>query len=244
MRHAWVIRLSSSPSIQIRKAYCTDISNYRELERAYNTATKYSHAVIVEKYIPGNDYRLLVVGGKMVAAAQRKPPCIMGDGIRSIRELIDIENENPMRGSDHEKPLTWIRLDDMSKQVLAKEGYDEDSIPEKGRTVLLRHNGNLSTGGTASDCTQEVHPENARIAVAAAQLMELDIAGIDITCIDISKPLTSENGALIEVNAAPGLRMHLFPSQGQQECSRGYTSDISGRKAIQCSDCLRHRLKR
>lgn len=197
------------------KGVFTDISNYRELERAYNTATKYSHAVIVEKYIPGNDYRLLVVGGKMVAAAQRKPPCIMGDGIRSIRELIDIENENPMRGSDHEKPLTWIRLDDMSKQVLAKEGYDEDSIPEKGRTVLLRHNGNLSTGGTASDCTQEVHPENARIAVAAAQLMELDIAGIDITCIDISKPLTSENGALIEVNAAPGLRMHLFPSEGQ-----------------------------
>lgn len=197
------------------KGVFTDITNYRELELAYHTASKYSHAVIVEKHIPGNDYRLLVVGGKMVAAAQRKPPSIIGDGIRSIRQLIDIENENPLRGSDHEKPLTWIKSDDMSKQVLAKEGYDENSIPEHGRTVLLRHNGNLSTGGTASDCTQVVHPENARIAVTAAQLMELDIAGIDITCIDISKPLTHDNGALIEVNAAPGLRMHIFPSEGQ-----------------------------
>ena len=197
------------------KGVFTDISSYRELEIAYQTASKYSHAVIVEKHIPGNDYRLLVVGGKMVAAAQRKPPSIIGDGIRSIRELINIENENPLRGSDHEKPLTWIKLDDMSKQVLAKEGYDENSIPERGRIVPLRHNGNLSTGGTASDCTQEVHPENERIAVTAAQLMELDIAGIDITCMDISKPLTHENGALIEVNAAPGLRMHLFPSEGQ-----------------------------
>jgi len=197
------------------KGVFTDITNCRELELAYHTASKYSHAVIVEKYIPGNDYRLLVVGGKMVAAALRKPPFVVGDGIRSIRQLIDIENENPMRGLDHEKPLTFIKLDDMSRQVLAKEGLDENSILEKGRIVLLRHNGNLSTGGMASDCTREVHPENARIAVQAAQLMELDIAGIDITCIDISKPLTSENGALIEVNAAPGLRMHLFPSEGQ-----------------------------
>jgi cyanophycin synthetase len=197
------------------KGVFADITNYRELEHAYHTASKYSHAVIVEKYIPGNDYRLLVVGGKMVAAALRKPPSIIGDGIRSIRQLIDIENENPMRGLDHEKPLTWIKLDDMSRQVLAKEGYDENSIPEQGKIVVLRYNGNLSTGGTASDCTQEVHPENARIAVTAAHLMELDIAGIDITCVDISKPLTPENGALIEVNAAPGLRMHLFPSEGQ-----------------------------
>ena len=197
------------------KGVFTDITNSTELEAAYYTASKYSHAVIVEKFISGNDYRLLVVDGKMVAAAQRKPPSVTGDGIRSIRQLINIENENPLRGSDHEKPLTWVRLDDMSKQLLAKKGYNEDSILEQGKTVPLRNNGNLSTGGTAADCTQEVHPENARLAVIAAQLMELDIAGIDITCTDISKPLTPEYGALIEVNAAPGLRMHLFPTEGQ-----------------------------
>lgn len=208
------------------KGVFTDISNIMEFRLAYRIASKYSHAVIVEKFIPGNDYRLLVVDGKMVAAAQRKPPSVIGDGIRSIRQLIDIENENPLRGSDHEKPLTWIKLDDISRQVLAKKGYDEDSIPEQGEMVPLRNNGNLSTGGTAADCTLEVHPENVRMAVTAAQAMELDIAGIDITCIDISKPLTAENGALIEVNAAPGLRMHLFPTEGQPRNVAGDILDM------------------
>jgi len=197
------------------KGVFTNITSKSELELAYNTAIRYSHAVIVEKYISGKDYRLLVVGGKMVAAAQRIPPFVIGDGIHSIRQLVDMENKNPLRGSDHEKPLTLIRLDDMSKQVLAKHNYDENTIPKPGEKVFLRYNGNLSTGGTARDCTDEVHPENASLAVRAAELMELDIAGIDITCEDISKPLTPGNGALIEVNAAPGLRMHLYPSEGQ-----------------------------
>lgn len=197
------------------KGVFINISDSEELVTAFHAAIKYSRAVIVEKHIPGRDYRLLTVGGKMVAAAERKPPEIIGDGVHTIKQLVDKENENPFRGSDHEKPLTVIKLDDMSRQVLAKEGFDENSIPAQGRRVRLRYNGNLSTGGTARDCTEDVHPHNARMAVKAAELLELDIAGIDITCEDISKPLDSDNGAVIEVNVAPGLRMHLYPSEGQ-----------------------------
>lgn len=196
------------------KGVFTNIGDIKELEKAYETAARYSHAVLVEKHIPGKDYRLLVVGGKMVAAAERRAPFVIGDGINTIKQLIDIENRNPLRGEDHEKPLTIIRIDDMTRQVLAKSGYDENSIPPAGEKVQLRFNGNLSTGGTARDCTDEVHPYNAELAVKAAQLMELDIAGIDITCGDISAPLDEENGAIIEVNAAPGLRMHIYPTEG------------------------------
>jgi len=197
------------------KGVFTNITSIAELEAAFNTAINYSHAVLVEKYIQGKDYRLLVVGGKMVAAAERRAPVVTGDGIHSIRELVDIENRNPLRGADHEKPLTVIKIDDMSRQVLAKYGYTEDTIPQAGEKVTLRYNGNLSTGGTARDCTDEVHPYNAELAVRAAELMELDIAGIDITCTDISEPLMDGSGALIEVNAAPGLRMHIYPTEGK-----------------------------
>lgn len=205
------------------KGVFTNITNMKELEDAFDTATRYSHAVLVERHIPGKDHRLLVVGGKMAAAAERRAPFVTGNGINTIRQLVDIENRNPLRGADHEKPLTIIRIDDMSRQVLAKCGYNEDSIPPAGEKVMLRFNGNLSTGGTARDCTDEVHPYNAELAVNAARLMELDIAGIDITCNDISKPLDEDNGAVIEVNAAPGLRMHLYPTEG---ISRNVAGDI------------------
>ena len=197
------------------KGVFINISSSEELVTAFHAAVKYSRAVIVEKHIPGKDYRLLTVGEKMAAAAERKPPKIVGDGVHTVKQLIDMENENPLRGSDHEKPLTKIKLDDMSRQVLTKEGYDENSIPAQGVSVLLRYNGNISTGGTARDCTDEVHPDNARLAVRAAEILGLDIAGIDITCEDISMPLTADNGAVIEVNVAPGLRMHLYPAEGK-----------------------------
>ena len=197
------------------KGVFINISDHEELVTAYYSAVKYSRAMIVEKHIYGKDYRLLAVGGKMVAAAERKPPAVVGDGIHTISQLVEMENMNPLRGSDHEKPLTIIKVDDMSRQVLAKAGFNENSIPEDGKQVMLRYNGNLSTGGTARDCTEEVHPHNAWLAVKAAESLGLDIAGIDITCEDISKPLTSDNGAVIEVNAAPGLRMHLYPTEGQ-----------------------------
>ena len=196
------------------KGVFTDINSIEELEAAFATATRFSRAVIVEKHITGRDFRLLAVGGRIVAAAERVPPNITGDGRHTVRELVDIENNNPLRGFDHEKPLTKIKLDDMSKQVMAKAGFSENSIPDAGCRVMLRFNGNISTGGTAIDCTGEVHPHNAWLAVKAAELLHLDVAGIDITCEDISKPVTDENGAVIEVNAAPGLRMHLYPSVG------------------------------
>jgi cyanophycin synthetase len=196
------------------KGVFTDISSMEELETAYAAATKFSRAVIVERHIRGKDYRLLAVGGKLAAAAERIPPCVFGDGLHTIRELVDRENENPSRGFDHEKPLTKIRLDGISRQVLAKAGYEENSIPPKGVRVVLRYNGNISTGGTAVDCTDIVHPYNAMLAVKAAELLNLDVAGVDITCEDISKPVTEGDGAIIEVNAAPGLRMHLYPSAG------------------------------
>lgn len=205
------------------KGVFINISDSEELISVFDSAIKYSRAVVVEKHIPGKDYRLLVVGGKMVAAAERKPPEVLGDGVHTVKELIEIENLNPLRGVDHEKPLTIIKLDDMSRQVLAKEGFDEGSIPEKGRHVMLRYNGNISTGGTARDCTEEVDLYNAQLAVRAAEALGLDIAGIDITCKDISTPLTSDNGAVIEVNAAPGLRMHLYPTEG---LARNVAGDI------------------
>jgi len=197
------------------KGVFANITDEEELIKAFNTATTYSRAVLVEKHIEGADYRLLVVGDRMVAASERIPPEIVGDGVHTIRELVEIENRNPLRGYDHEMPLTKIKLDAMSLQVLKKAGYDESSILRKGVRVPLRYNGNLSTGGTARDCTEEVHPENAQLAVRAAKALGLDVAGVDITCADISEPLTYDNGAVIEVNAAPGLRMHLHPTFGK-----------------------------
>ncbi len=197
------------------KGVYTDINCIQELEAAFATATRFSRAVIVEKHIPGKDYRLLAVGGRIVAAAERVPPNVVGDGMHTIRELVNRENTNPLRGFDHEKPLTKIKLDELSKQIMAKAGYDENSVPNAGCRVMLRFNGNISTGGTAIDCTENVHPHNAWLAVRAAELLQLDVAGIDITCCDISQPVTAENGSVIEVNAAPGLRMHLYPTVGK-----------------------------
>lgn len=217
------------------KGVFTNIREQRELEEAFRTAVQYSRAVIVEKYIPGKDYRLLVINGKLAAAAERKPPVVTGDGISTIRQLVDMENRNPLRGSDHEKPLTYIRIDEMSRQVLAKYGYDENSVPAKGDRVLLRYNGNLSTGGTARDCTEEVHPSIAGLAVKAASLMNLDVAGIDITCENISEPLTNQSGALIEVNAAPGLRMHIYPTEGKSYNVAGDILDMLYPSGSPCS---------
>lgn len=217
------------------KGVFTNIRDPRELEEAFHTAVQYSRAVIVEKYIPGKDFRLLVIDGKLAAAAERKPPVVIGDGISTIGQLVDKENENPLRGSDHEKPLTYIKIDEMSRQVLAKSGYDENSIPDKGVGVLLRYNGNLSTGGTARDCTGEVHPAIAELAVKAARLMNLDVAGIDITCENISEPLTPKNGALIEVNAAPGLRMHIYPTEGESRNVAGNILDMLYPAGAPCS---------
>ena len=196
------------------KGVTINVNDSTELEKAYYEALSYSRKVIVEDYIKGYDYRVLVVGGRVSAVAKRIPPCVTGDGIHNILELINIENENPLRGNDHEKPLTKLRLDDIAMSCLAAQGLSEKYIPSLGEKIFVRHNANLSTGGTAINCTELIHPQNAAYAIAAADALNLDVAGIDFVCPDIAIPI-NKGGSIIEVNAAPGLRMHMYPSEGQ-----------------------------
>ncbi|MDP9751035.1 cyanophycin synthetase [Thermoanaerobacter pentosaceus] len=192
-----------------------NITNGEEVSIAYRNAKAYSDLVIVEKHINGKHYRVLVVGEKVVAVAEKIPAHVIGDGIHTIEELVEIENKNPLRGKGHEKPLTKLTIDTISKLTLKKQGFDLQDVPKKGKKVFLRESANLSTGGIAIDKTDEIHPNNIEIAVRAAKAIGLDIAGIDITMEDIKKPLTEKNGAIIEINASPGIRMHHYPSKGK-----------------------------
>jgi len=205
------------------KGVTANIGEENLLRIAYKLASSFAPRVMVEKYIKGKDYRILVVGDQVSAAAERKPPYIVGDGFHSISELVAAENQNINRGIGHEKPLTIIKLDAVANEFLARSGLETHNIPEAGEIVYLRENGNLSTGGSARDCTAEIHPLNKALAVTAAKIIGLEVAGIDVVTDDISQVLTSLNGAIIEVNAAPGLRMHLYPTEGQ---SRNVAADI------------------
>jgi cyanophycin synthetase len=156
-----------------------------------------------------------VVGDKLVAAARREPPQVVGDGERSVRELVEQVNLDPRRGDGHGTSLTKIRFDDIAIGTLAQNGLTPDSVPASGQRVVLRNNANLSTGGSATDVTDDVHPEVAARAVAAAHMIGLDICGVDLVCDSVLKPIEDQNGGIVEVNAAPGLRMHLAPSFGK-----------------------------
>ncbi len=171
--------------------------------------------VIVEKHVVGRDFRILVINGKMEAAAERIPPHIVGNGVHAVGEWIEIMNNSPERGEGHEKPLTRIKLDAYTQNLLHKQRIDFNDVPAMNQVVWLRESGNISTGGIAVDCTEEVHPKNKAFAELAAQTLGLDIAGIDMVIPDIKTPLTWENGAIVEVNAAPGIRMHLYPVKGE-----------------------------
>jgi cyanophycin synthetase len=173
--------------------------------------------VIVESYITGRDYRCLVIGGKLAAVAERVPASVTGDGVRSIRELVDATNADPRRGIGHEKVLTRIRLDANADEVLAGQGYAADDVPEAGTFVKLALTGNMSTGGTSIDRTMEAHPDNIEIAETAARVVGLDIAGIDFICPDIEIPVRETGGGIVEVNAAPGFRMHTHPTEGEPQ---------------------------
>jgi cyanophycin synthetase len=196
------------------RGVATNLTTREQVLGAYEAAVKESRCVLVEHYIPGNDYRLLVVGQKVVAAARREPAQVVGDGLRTIAELIKLVNSDPRRGDDHATSLSKIRLDAVSLAVLTEQGYTPASIPPAGSVVLVRRNANLSTGGTAIDVTDRVHPEIAARAVDAARVVGLDVAGVDVVACDISRPLEEQGGGIVEVNAAPGLRMHLEPSIG------------------------------
>ncbi|HBL80243.1 MAG TPA: cyanophycin synthetase [Aequorivita sp.] len=191
-----------------------NIKNYEDALVAFHAAKNVSSKVIVEKYITGEDYRLLVINNVLVAAAKRTPANVVGDGKSTIKELVDEVNKDSRRGYGHENVLTKITINDLTKTIIAVKGYTEDSVPAKGETVILKDTANLSTGGTAEDVTDIVHPSNVSMAERISKIIDLDICGIDIMTTDISKPLEETGGAVLEVNAGPGFRMHLAPTTG------------------------------
>ena len=197
------------------KGVTVNVASRDHLRIAYAAATAISSSIMVERYLPGHDFRLLVVGGKVVAAARRDPPQVIGDGVHSVRELVEIVNSDPRRSEGHATALTKIRLDEIALVRLSMQGFSANSVPPKGNRVILRNNANLSTGGSATDVTDDVHAEVAARAVAAAKMIDLDICGVDVMCDSLLKPLEEQGGGVIEVNAAPGLRMHLQPSYGK-----------------------------
>ena len=197
------------------KGVAVNITTREQVMAAYEVASRFRSDVIVERYIPGHDFRALVVGNKLIAAARRDPPQVTGDGVQSIRELVAKVNLDPLRGDGHATSLTKIRLDDIAVATLATQGYTPDSVPPAGVLVVLRNNANLSTGGTATDVTDDVHPDWAARVVAAAQMVGLDICGVDVVCSNVHQSLEEQGGGIVEVNAAPGLRMHLAPSYGK-----------------------------
>lgn len=192
-----------------------NILGEEHLRAAFAAASEVSSEVLVERYLPGHDFRLLVVGDRVVAAARRDPPHVVGDGVHSVRALVELINSDPRRSEGHATSLTKIRLDDIAVARLEVQGLTADSIPPKGLRVLLRVNANLSTGGTATDVTDDIHPEVAARAVAAARAIGLDICGVDLICESVGRPIEEQGGGVVEVNAAPGLRMHLQPSFGK-----------------------------
>ena len=186
-----------------------------EVRQGFEAAARHGRRVIVEEQLRGRDYRILVVNGAVVAVAERTPAQVTGDGASTIGELIDQINADPRRGDGHENVMTRIKVDDHVRGLLAEAGMTLDSVPPRGMVVPLRATANLSTGGTAIDRTDEIHPENAALARRAALAIGLDVAGIDLLAPDITRPVRETGGGVVEVNAAPGLRMHIAPSEGQ-----------------------------
>lgn len=173
--------------------------------------------LVVETFINGNDYRCLVIGGRVAAIAQRVPASVVGDGKHSVAQLVEATNADPRRGIGHEKVLTRIKIDDAAVELVRAQGFEMDDVPPKDARVKLALTGNMSTGGTSIDRTIEAHPDNVEIAEMAARVIGLDVAGIDFICPDISVPVRETGGAIVEVNAAPGFRMHSHPTEGEPQ---------------------------
>jgi cyanophycin synthetase len=196
------------------RGVATNLTTQAQVEAAYASVREDWTEIVVERYAPGADYRVLVVGGRVVAAARRDPAQVVGDGRHTITELVAVVNRDPRRGDDHATVLSKLVLDPIALGVLQEQGYTPESVPQSGHRVLIRRNANLSTGGTATDVTDRLHYEVAARAVEAARTVGLDIAGVDVIAQDIGRPLEEQSGVIVEVNAAPGLRMHLEPSLG------------------------------
>jgi cyanophycin synthetase len=196
-----------------------DLRSEEAVRAAYQGARRESRSgdLVVESYVAGNDYRCLVIGGKVAAIAERVPASVVGDGERTIGQLVEAANADPRRGIGHEKVLTRIAVGDDAIELVRSQGFELASIPPAGQRVKLALTGNMSTGGTSIDRTIEAHPDNVEIAETAARIIGLDVAGIDFICPDIATPVRETGGAIVEVNAAPGFRMHTHPTEGEPQ---------------------------
>jgi cyanophycin synthetase len=203
-----------------------NIRDREHLKIAFESAHRYTDQVIIEKFISGRDFRILVVDGEVVAVAERVPAHVVGNGQDTVQKLIDTMNADPRRGVGHEKVLTQVKIDDQTRRLLGEQGHSLESVPADGEMVLLKSTANISTGGTAVDRTDETHFSNLQMAQRAARCVGLDIAGIDVICEDITRPIVDVGGAIIEVNAAPGFRMHVAPSEGRPRDVAGPVVDM------------------
>jgi cyanophycin synthetase len=191
------------------------LNSDEEVAHGFNVAREHSRSVIVETFLEGDDHRLLVVNGELVAATRRTPGHVVGDGVHTIAQLVDVVNQDPRRGVGHEKVLTRLELDAQAQKMLERAELGADSVPAAGRVVYLRSTANLSTGGTAADVTDVIHPDNREMAERAVRAIGLDVGGVDFLSKNITESYRTIGGGICEVNAAPGFRMHVAPSEGK-----------------------------
>jgi cyanophycin synthetase len=202
------------------------LSTPEQVSIAFGVAREHSRSVIVESFITGEDHRMLVINGELVAVSRRVPGHVVGDGEHTIEQLVEVVNSDPRRGIGHEKVLTRLVFDHQAETMMARKGYSKDTVPAAGERVFLRSTGNLSTGGTATDVTDLVHPDNAEMATRAVKAIGLDVGGVDFLTTDITESYKEIGGAICEINAAPGFRMHMAPSEGRARDVAGPVMDM------------------
>jgi len=202
------------------------LTTEEQVRTAFEVAREHSRSVVIESFIAGDDHRMLVVNGELVAVSKRVPGHVVGNGVHTIEQLMEEVNRDPRRGIGHEKVLTRLVLDHQAETLLAKKGYTRDTVPAEGERVFLRSTGNLSTGGTATDVTDIVHPDNVEMAERAVKAIGLDVGGVDFLTTDIAESYKDIGGAICEINAAPGYRMHMAPSEGRPRDVAGPTLDM------------------
>jgi cyanophycin synthetase len=203
-----------------------DLKTEEEVKVAFEKAREHARSVVVENFLAGFDHRMLVIGGDLVAVAKRVPGHVVGDGKHTIAELVDIVNQDPRRGIGHEKVLTRLELDEQATRLMEKAGVTKDTVLPKDERFFLRGTGNLSTGGTAIDLTDAVHPDNREMAIRAAKAIGLDVCGVDFITSDITQSYREVGGGICEVNAAPGFRMHVAPTEGKPRDVAGPVMDM------------------
>ncbi len=219
---AWAVACEIGLPVVVKPQYgnqgrgvAVNLTTREQVAAAFAAALQEGSSIMVEKFAPGCDHRLLVIGDSVVAVARREPPLVVGDGRHTVEQLVEQVNSDPRRGENHATSLSKLRLDAIGLAVLAEQGHSSETVLPAGTVAVLRRNANLSTGGMATDVTDQVHPDLAARAVDAARVVGLDIAGVDVVCCEVGIPLEEQGGVIVEVNAAPGLRMHLEPSAGK-----------------------------